>query len=150
MMGDLSKHLSRREIACPCGCGFDTFDHELDTNIEALCDTFLALSDTAVRVVLHINSGNRCPAYDRELKIRLAREGKYRYDPDKKPSEHLKSAIDFWMEYEYPDGERRKIDDDLIADELEMEYVARHGVGRYNGRTHYDCRRNGPARWDNR
>ena len=148
-MGDLSKHLSRREIACPCGCGFETFDHELDTNIEALCDTFLALSDTAVRVILHINSGNRCADYDRQLKIRLAEKGGYKYVPSKKPSQHLKSAIGFWMEYEYPDGSKEKISDDLIADELEMIYVARHGIGRYKGRTHYDPRVT-CARWDKR
>lgn len=27
-MGDLSKHFSRYEMACKCGCGFDTVDYE--------------------------------------------------------------------------------------------------------------------------
>jgi len=69
----------------------------------------------------------------------------------KKTSQHLKGvAADFWMELVYKNGKRKKISDDEIADELEKTYVAKHGIGRYKGRTHYDTRTNGPARWDNR
>ena len=33
-MGDLTKNISRYEIACKCGCGFDTIDIE----VVRMCD----------------------------------------------------------------------------------------------------------------
>ena len=51
-MGDLSKHFSRHEFACTCGCGFDTVDIELIAILEGL--------RTAVGAPLRINSGCRC------------------------------------------------------------------------------------------
>jgi len=30
-MGDVSEHLSRREFACPCGCGFDVADIDISS-----------------------------------------------------------------------------------------------------------------------
>lgn len=154
-MGDISKRFNRHEFVCKDGCGFNTVDIELVNNLEALADDFLAREQdntdpalNAKAVIVHILSGNRCKAYDRALKIKLAIKNKVKYVENKKPSEHRRSAADFWMEYEYPAGNRKKIPDDDIADELEMVYVARHGIGRYKGRTHYDPRLNGPARWD--
>lgn len=150
-MGDLSKRLSRNEFACKCGCGFNQVDYELIRNLETCCDYFLQNRPDAKRVVIHINSGNRCAAYDRNLKIKQAREAGEVYRANPKKSEHLKGwAADFWLEYELEDGAREKIDDDEIANYLESAYVTKHGIGRYNGRTHYDTRTNGPARWDRR
>lgn len=149
-MGDLSKRFSRKEFACGCGCGFETVDHELIENLEQLGDEF-EMREDCERVAISINSGNRCAAHDRSIKIKIAEDQGVPYKPKDKPSEHLRGwACDFRMEYVYPDGRREKISDDEIADYLEMEHVARHGIGRYQGRTHYDVRTNGPARWDNR
>ena len=148
-MGDISPRFSRREFACKDGCGFDTVDIELVNNLESLADNFLAQeqdhadpSKNAKQVIVHINSGNRCAEYDRALKIKNAQKAGIPFIDKPSKSQHRR--------YLYPGGERKKIDDDLIADELEMIYVARHGIGRYKGRTHYDIRANGPARWDNR
>lgn len=145
-MGDLSKRFSRSEFACPCGCNMKAVDYELITELESLADYFEKLEPTCSRVAVHINSGNRCETYDKAMKIKNG------YEVKAKPSEHLFNwATDFRMEYVYPEtNQRTRISDDLIADTLEDRHLNEHGIGRYIGRTHYDTRMNGPARWDNR
>ena len=145
-MGDLSKRFSRSEFECPCGCNRKAVDYELITNLESLGDYFESLDPDCTRVAIHINSGNRCEKYDFDMKLDNG------YEVRSKPSEHLfNCASDFWMEYVYPEGtQRKRISDDLVADKLEELYPNKHGIGRYRGRTHYDTRTNGPARWDNR
>jgi len=51
-MGDLSKHFSRSEFTCKCGCGFDTVDAELIM--------FLELARAHFDRAITINSGCRC------------------------------------------------------------------------------------------
>ncbi len=149
-MGNLSKRFNRSEFGCKCGCR-QAVDYELVQALEDCGDHFEELDPNAKRVVIHINSGHRCKEYDRTLKIRLARERGEVYKPSKKPSEHIKGwAVDFWMQWDYSSQPRVKIHDDDIADYLEFEYVAKWGIGRYNNRTHLDCRPDGPARWDKR
>jgi hypothetical protein len=144
-MGDLSKHFSRSEFACPCECGRDAVDYTLIRELESLAVYFEDENPSAERVAVHINSGNRCAAYDLEMKLRDNIPVKV------KASEHIFNwAADFRMEWVYPDGSREKIPDDDIADVLELWHEGEHGIGRYNGRTHYDTRTSGPARWDNR
>jgi len=150
-VGDVSEHLSRHEFACPCGCGFDAVDIDLVYAIERIAVIFGDKNKDAKRVIIHINSANRCAQYDRELKLRLAVKAGKKFKPEKKKSQHINGiAVDFRMQYEFSSGVRKKISDDLIADELEAIYVAKHGIGRYKGRTHYDVRTDGPVRWDNR
>ena len=111
-------------------------------NLEILTGIFEVLDPDCERVAVHINSGNRCEAYDKAMKL------KNNLPIKDKPSEHLFNwACDFYMEYVYPDTDQRKhIDDDLVADKLETLYPNEHGIGRYVGRTHYDVRINGPAK----
>lgn len=56
-MGDLSKHFSRREFRCNCGCGKDTVDAALVAVLERVRAHF----DRPVT----ISSGNRCRDYNR-------------------------------------------------------------------------------------
>ncbi len=148
-MGTLSKRFDRTEFGCKCGCR-QAIDYNLVEALESCGDYFAEMDDKAERVAIHINSGHRCAAYDRALKIRQATERGEVYKPGK-PSEHIKGwAADFWMEWVYPTGARTKIHDDDIADYLEFEHVAKGGIGRYNSWTHLDCRPDGPARWDKR
>lgn len=58
-MGDISKYFSRHEIACKCGCGFNSMDVET-----------LAVADDAREFVGHPitpSSGARCFEYNREV-----------------------------------------------------------------------------------
>lgn len=58
-MGDISKHFSRHEFACKCGCGFDTVD--IDT---------LVVAETVRHYVgepVIILSGCRCATHNRAI-----------------------------------------------------------------------------------
>ena len=135
-MGNLSKRLSRYEFACKCGCGFDTVDVELPIALEDVADHFYDGITNVVRVVIHINSGNRCLEHNKSVGA-------------KDDSQHVFGrACDFWLEAVFPAGNREKIHDDKIADYLERQYKGQWGIGRYSNRTHLDTRTYGPARWD--
>lgn len=144
MAGDISEHISRVEVICPCGgCKVAVADHKLVEAIEDVCDYFITLPRT-IRVAAHFNSWNRCPDYDLKMKLENG------YQVSNKPSEHtLYWATDFWLETVKDNGTRSKIPDDDIADYLEKKYPNSCGIGRYSDRTHLDVRPY-KARWDNR
>ena len=137
-MGDLTKRLSRSEFACRCGCGYNTVDHALPYLLEEAADYFEDTIIRAVRVRIHINSGCRCPEYNREI------------GGSEKSQHMLGRAADFTLSIEKADGRRVPVPADDVADYLEGMYPAEYGIGRYNGWTHVDTRSNGPARWDKR
>ncbi|HID30624.1 MAG TPA: peptidase M15 family protein [Desulfobacterales bacterium] len=58
-MGDLSKHFSKQEFACPCGCGFDTPARGLIIRLELIREI---LSSPVV-----ITSGCRCASYNKKI-----------------------------------------------------------------------------------
>lgn len=58
-MGDLSKHFSRHEFACNCGCGSDTVDVET----LQLCEEVRELVGAPVMVT----SGHRCARHNRRV-----------------------------------------------------------------------------------
>lgn len=58
-MGGLSKHFSRHEIACKCGCGFNSMDAETLRVADEVRD-FVGKPITP-------SSGARCPAYNRKV-----------------------------------------------------------------------------------
>ena len=57
-MGDISKHFSRSEFACKCGCGFDTVDVELIENLQAIRSALGPVT---------ITSGCRCFEYNKKV-----------------------------------------------------------------------------------
>lgn len=65
-MGDLSLNISRYEIACKCGCGFDTIDYETIQMWQEACDHFANKLDLD-KVVLYIHSGARCLQHNRTV-----------------------------------------------------------------------------------
>jgi len=74
-MGDLTRNISRWEIACKCGCGLDTIDYKVLQAVQAIRDHFGARVD--------ISSGARCEIHN------MSEGG----SPE---SQHLKcKAIDF-------------------------------------------------------
>ena len=150
-MPDLSPNLSRSEFACKCGrpeCNRTPVDVLLVRYLQETVHFFEKhppIEGSFKRIAININSGHRCIAYDLELK---------NLKPEDfngiKLSEHVwGGAADFWMEVVLESGRRIKIPDDMIADFLELRFEGRFGIGRYDGRTHFDVR---PycARWDNR
>jgi uncharacterized protein YcbK (DUF882 family) len=125
MMGDLSKNISRYEVACKCGCGYDTVDAETAWAVQAVCDGFAQLRG-ADRVVLNISSGARCPLYNRKV-------------GSNDRSQHAKGrAIDFTISGVKPA--------DVYA-ALVAAFPDRYGIGGYKDFTHFDTRGGPAARW---
>lgn len=58
-MSNLSKHFSREEFACRCGCSFDTVDVDLLRELEALREHF----EKPIRVT----SGCRCRLHNKSV-----------------------------------------------------------------------------------
>ncbi len=137
-MGDLTRSISRYEIECPCHCEMDTIDYELIDVAQGCVDHFQEINPS-YNVGIHINSGNRCPEYNKSI-------------GGADNSKHTKwRAIDFFL-YNKKTGTYQTavtIRDELVADYLEKTYPDKYGVGRYVGRTHLDSR---PvkARWNKR
>ncbi len=58
-MPDISKHFSRSEFACKCGCGFDM----IDLRVVALCEQIRSYFGKPVT----INCGCRCKTHNAEV-----------------------------------------------------------------------------------
>jgi uncharacterized protein YcbK (DUF882 family) len=130
-MGDLSKNISRYEIACKCGCGFDSIDSENVQVVQAVCDGFALLLGVD-RVVLHISSGARCRKWNRTP---VSRGGPGSNDR----SQHVKGrAIDFKISGVKPS--------DVYA-ALVAACPDWYGIGSYKDFTHLDTRGGPAARW---
>lgn len=119
-MGDISKHFSRREFECSCGCGFNVVDKELLEVLEDVREWF--------KKPVQITGGNRCQKHNIQV------------------GGALKSMHVFGMACDF---KVQGVHEDMIAEYLENTYPDRYGIGRYDGRTHVDVR-DIIARWDNR
>jgi uncharacterized protein YcbK (DUF882 family) len=124
-----SPFFERDEFACECGCGFDVADSELLDVLEGLRHEF-------GKPVI-ITGGNRCISHNEKVQ----KEANENYKPFSSKSQHIfGKAVDFKIE---------DVHEDKVARYLENEYPNTYGIGRYNGRTHIDVRKN-KARWDKR
>jgi uncharacterized protein YcbK (DUF882 family) len=109
-MGDLSKHLSRNEIACKCGCGFDDLDEE---TVRLFEEVRWMNGDVPIKP----SSGCRCPGHNKA-------EG----GSDK--SKHMiGTAIDIPCR-----------DPNYIYNYLDTKYPRKYGLGLYSWGVHVDCR----------
>lgn len=125
-MGDISANISRYEVACECGCGSDSIDHETVMVVQGVCDHFAAVMGLG-KVILNIKSGHRCDGHNFQV------GGGYK-------SQHLKArAMDISIRYVNP------ID---IHDYLLLHYPNKYGIGNYDTFTHIDTRTGKPARWN--
>ena len=121
----ITKNISRHELQCSCGCGFDSMDVLTIRVVQDCCDHF---ADTLVvnRVVLRITSAARCLEYNRKIGSSDA-------------SQHPKArAIDFKI-----DG----ISPAVVYAYLSAKYPDRYGFGKYKTFTHADTRSGPAARW---
>lgn len=119
-MGDLSKHFSRHEFACKCGCGFDA----INTSLVILLETVREKLGAPVTIA----SGCRCEKRNRQV-------GGARF------SQHtLGTAADIQV---------KGVEPDVVAAFLETMLPSSHGIGRYKTFTHIDVRGK-KSRWDGR
>ena len=129
-MGDLSKNLSRHEMTCECGCGFDTVDYELVNVLQGCIDHFR----NGVPAYMLITGGNRCEAHNETIKGAA------------KNSQHIKGrAADFKL---FRVGTREQIDPVDVFSYLDNKFSGKYGIGLYSNRVHVDTRTHGIWRRD--
>jgi uncharacterized protein YcbK (DUF882 family) len=116
-MGDISKHFSRSEFECKCGCGFNTVDVELVSVLEDLRQN---LGQPVI-----INSACRCPSHNERV-------------GGGKNSQHLLGrAADIVV---------RGVDPSEVHNYIKLMYPLSLGLGAYDDFTHLDTR-TGKGRW---
>jgi len=126
-MGDLTKNISRHEMACRDGCGFDSMDFETINIVQDCCDHFA--DELGIdKVVLTVNSAARCLEYNRSDDV-----------GSNDLSQHpMARAIDFSIKDVHPYA---------VWKYLNEKYPGHYGLGRYPGFTHADTATGGARRW---
>lgn len=124
-MGDLTKNISRHEVACHCGCGLNTIDHEVVQIVQEVADHFASTRGIERSVVI-ITSGARCTRHNKKVGGKLK-------------SLHPKCrAIDFIIKGVSP------LD---VAAYLKGKYPSKYGIGEYKHFTHIDTKSGKARRW---
>lgn len=124
-MGDITKNISRHELACNCGCGSDSMDWETINIVQESADHFAEVLGVE-KVTVRISSAHRCFEYNRFI-------------GSNDQSQHPQArAVDYTIDGVSPG--------DLYA-YLVTKYPDKYGIGKYNSFTHFDSRSDGPARW---
>ena len=141
-MGDLSKNLSRHEMACKCGCGFDTVDYVLVNVLQGAVDYFEEFLE--VEIVLDVSGGNRCRRHNVSLReLFQSSDGKMgALTADE--SEHIYARAADVKLFEKVSG--KQVAPSLVAAYFEL-FGKGLSVGRYSSRTHVDTRTDGGKRW---
>lgn len=120
-----SENFSRRELDCHCGCDAPM---SVERNLTALAIELERLRKQLGGTPLHVNSGYRCPAYNKRI-------GGATY------SQH--------MEGKAADLSGRKVMPLTIRDAANVVPSFRGGgIGLYDTFCHVDIRSTGTARWD--
>lgn len=130
-MGDLTKNISRHELACSCGCGANSMDYETIMVVQESCDHF-AKQLGIDKVVLSISSAHRCFKYNR---LPISQGGPGSNDASQHP---FARAIDYTI---------KGVSPAKVYAYLDNKYPTRYGMGKYKFFTHFDARSYGPARW---
>lgn len=127
-MGDISDNFSRYEMACKCGCGFDTVDYELIPILEKV----------RVWKGTGYSPTNVCRCIEHNEQVQF--EADENYAPYSSKSQHLFGRA----------ADIRDENPGLLYDFPDNLYPDRYGIGVYDWGVHIDTRTNGPARWDSR
>lgn len=116
-MGNVSKHFSRWEFACSCGCGFSAVDFELLNALEEIREHF--------GKPIKINSACRCEQHNKKV-------------GGADSSMHKRGmACDIVV---------AGVDPEQVQQYLQNKYKGSKGIGSYGNFTHFDVREN-EARW---
>ena len=130
-MGDLTKNISRHELACKCGCGLDSMDYETINLVQSICDYFAAILGVE-KVMLRISSAARCYTYNSKP---VADGG----PGSNHKSQHPRCrAIDFTIDGTKPQA---------VANYAATQIPSSGGIGRYKTFTHVDTRQS-MSRWN--
>lgn len=139
-MGDVTRNISRHEMSCQCGCGFDVCDIELMNVLQKIADHFT--NHVGRRVTLDITGPNRCITHNEFVQKSVAKKKGKEYKPFSSKSQHIfGKAADFKLF----DG-ANQIDPKHIYAFIDNMWETRLGLGLYHNRCHVDVR-SFKARW---
>ena len=139
-MGDLTKNLSRHEIECKCGCGFDTIDFKTVSLVQKYADYLEEKYNS--KVIVDIRGGNRCKEHNEFV------QKKYNpnYIPYSSDSRHMYAdAVDVKY-FVIIRGSKTQIDPKEVNEYFDKKYPNSLGLGIYHNRNHID-RRDKKTRW---
>jgi uncharacterized protein YcbK (DUF882 family) len=124
-MTDITHNIARHQVACKCGCGFDSLDYQTAVYVQTACAHF-AVERRFPGSVLIISSGCRCMAWND-------------HEDGEDSSQHLLArALDHRI---------LGITPKELYDYYDEKYKGKFGVGLYKTFVHFDTRSGGPARW---
>lgn len=119
-MGDLSRHFSRWEFECKCGCGANTVDHELINVLEE------ARADLGAPITVTPNGGCRCVGWNKICGG--AEDSQHTY-------------------FRAADIVVTGIKPEKVQNYLINKYPHQYGIGKYNSFTHIDTKSGKARRW---
>lgn len=132
-MGDLSRHFSRAEYSCKCGCGLDNIDLQLISISEIIRHHEGDKSMTP-------NSACRCVEHNEKVQ-KIANKN---YTPFSSTSKHLPFGLyDLCRAGDFKSENPKK-----LYDFLDSLFGNIYGLGVYNWGIHVDTRPE-KARWNN-
>ncbi len=141
-MGDLTKNISRHELSCRCGCGYDIADFETVNILQVTADYFGAVYQE--KIIIDISGPNRCIEHNETVQKKY----NVNYVPYSSKSKHIDGgAVDFKLFRKALNGSKIQILPKVIHSHLDKKYPNRLGLGLYNNRNHMDPRST-RARWD--
>lgn len=125
MTTQLTRNFWRHEMACHCGCGFDTMDYETLQLAQIVCDHF-ARQFQIPKVICTVTSAARCASHNKAV-------------GGSPNSQHLYGrAMDIRIVGVPPQE---------VYDYLNVLYPDSYGFGLYTSFVHIDTRTGTPARW---
>lgn len=143
-MGDLTKNISRYELACRCGCGYNVADFETVNILQNTADHFGIVYQE--KIIVDITGPNRCKEHNETVQ----KEYNPKYVPYSSKSPHINGGgVDFKLFRRAPNGRKKQIDPKKIDEYLDKKYPNRLGLGLYDNRNHLDPRTT-MARWNKR
>jgi uncharacterized protein YcbK (DUF882 family) len=138
----LTANISREEVACRCGCGFNIAEYALMVAVQDSAD-FFKHKNKSDRVRILVKSGNRCKAHNEKVQKKFNKH----YIPFSSKSQHIYGkAMDYMVETW--DGMKwNRVSTPDLASYLDKKYPGTYGIGKYwSGRVHLDVRPD-KARW---
>ncbi len=123
----LTANISREEMTCKCGCGYDVADFELLTVVQDSAD-FFKHRDSSDKVRIIVRSGNRCKKHNHHIG---GAESSYHIE-----AKAIDYVVQTWNGHEWVTVTA----DDLSA-YLDGKYPHKYGIIIYwAGRIHFDIR----------
>lgn len=140
-MSKLTKNISRHEIACECGCGYDTIDFTVVNLVQKYADYLLARYRS--KVVVDIGRGTSCVEHNETVQLKANPN----YKPYTSKSTHLiAKAMDVKF-YVFIRNKKTQIPPREVNEYFDKKYPNSLGLGVYTWGNHIDSR-DLKARWN--